>query len=114
MEGEDVLVKLFILYLPSFLKDWFKSCCEDRGISYLIDLISRFIEFVKPQCYTYEDALQNLTVALEDEGFITEIVEDLGDAYHTQDQEPSDIEGDIYEESCQPLENEQDFSHDSI
>jgi hypothetical protein len=114
LEGEDVLVKLFILSLPSFLQDWFKGCCEDRGISSFVDLISRFIEFVKPQCQTYEDALQNLTISLEDEGFTTEIVEDLRDVYHTQYQEPSDIEGEIYEESCQPLEEEQDFSHDSI
>jgi hypothetical protein len=112
--GEDVLVKLFILSLPSFLQDWFKSCCEDRGISSFVDLISRFIEFVKPQCLTYEDALKNLAVALEDEGFTTEIVGDLRDVYLTQYQEPSDIEGEIYEENCQPLEEEQDFSHDSI
>ena len=85
--------KLFILYLPSFLQDWFKSCCQDRGISSFVDLISRFIEFVKPQCQTYEDAPQNLAIALEDEGFTTEIVEDLRDVYHTQYQEPSDIEG---------------------
>jgi hypothetical protein len=26
--GEDVLVKLFILSLPSFLQYWIKSCCE--------------------------------------------------------------------------------------
>jgi hypothetical protein len=74
LEGEDVLVKLFILLLPFFLQDWFKGCCEDKGISSSVDLISRFIEFVKPQCQTYEDALQNLTVALEDEGFTTEIM----------------------------------------
>ena len=110
--GEVVLVKLFILSLPSFLQDWFNICCEDRGISSSVDLISRFIEFVKPQCQTYEDALQNLTVALEDEGFTTEIVEDLRDVCHTQ--EPSNIKGDIYEESCQPLEEEQYFFHDSI
>jgi hypothetical protein len=48
--GEDVLVKIFILSLPSFLQDWFKSFCEDRGISSFVDLISRFIEFLKPQC----------------------------------------------------------------
>jgi hypothetical protein len=41
-------------------------------------------------------------------------VEDLRDVCHTQYQEPSDIEGEIYEEGCQPLEEEQDFSHDSI
>jgi hypothetical protein len=41
-------------------------------------------------------------------------VEDLRDVYHTQYQEPYDIEGEIYEENCQPLEEEQDFSHDSI
>ena len=34
--------------------------------------------------------------------------------YHTQYQEPYDIEREIYEEGCQPLEEEQDFSHDSI
>jgi hypothetical protein len=47
-EGEDVLVKFFILSLPSFLKYWFKGCCEDMGISSFVDLINRFIEFVKP------------------------------------------------------------------
>ena len=41
-------------------------------------------------------------------------MEYLRDVYHTQYQEPSDIEGEIYEESCQPLEDEQDFSHDLI
>jgi hypothetical protein len=106
LEGEDVLVKLFILSLPSFLQDWFKGCCEDRGISSFIDLIGRFIEFVKAQCQTYEYAFQNLTIALEDEGFTTKIVEDLRDVYHTQYQEPSYIKGEIYEESCQPLEEE--------
>ena len=48
---------------------------------------------MKPQCLTYEHALENLVVALEDEGFTTEIVEDLRDVYRTQYQEPSDIEG---------------------
>jgi hypothetical protein len=69
---------------------------------------------VKPRCQTYEDAIQNLTIALEDKGFTTEIVEDFRDVYHTQYQEPSDIEGETYEESCQALEEEQYFSHDSI
>jgi hypothetical protein len=95
------------------LQNWTKGCCEDKGISSFIDLINRFIEFVKPQCHTYEDALQNLAIALEDEGFANDIVEDLKDVYHTQYQEPYDIEGEIYEEDCQPLEEEQDFSHDS-
>jgi hypothetical protein len=113
-EGEDVLVKLFILSLSSFLQDWINGCCEDKSISSFVDLISRFIEFGKPQCQTYEDALQNLTIALEDEGFTIEVVEDLRDVYHTQYQKPSDIEGEIYEEGCQPLEEEQYSSHDSI
>jgi hypothetical protein len=43
LEGEDVLVKLFILSLPSFLQDWFKGCWEDKGISSFVDLICRFI-----------------------------------------------------------------------
>jgi hypothetical protein len=64
--GEDVLVKLSILSLPYFLQEWFKSCCEDRGISSFVDLMSRIIEFFKSQCQTYEDALQNITVAIED------------------------------------------------
>jgi hypothetical protein len=84
LEGEDVLVELFILSLPSFLQDWFKGCCEDRGISSFVDLISRFIEFMKPQCQTYEDALQNIEITLEEEGFTTEIMEDLRYVYHTQ------------------------------
>ena len=112
-EGEDVLVKLFILSLPYFLQDWIKGCCEDNGISYFIELINRFIEFVKPQCKTYEDALQNLAIDLEDEEFTTEIVEELKGVHHAQFLEPSDIEEDIYEEGCQPLEKEQEFSHDS-
>jgi hypothetical protein len=41
-------------------------------------------------------------------------VEDLKDVYHTQYQEPYDIEGEIYEEGFQPLEEEKYFSHDSI
>jgi hypothetical protein len=41
-------------------------------------------------------------------------VEYLWDVYHTQYQEPYYIKGDVYEENCQPLEEEQDFSHDSI
>jgi hypothetical protein len=49
LEGEDVLVKLFILSLPSFLQDWFKGCYEDRVISSFVGLISRFIDFSKPQ-----------------------------------------------------------------
>jgi hypothetical protein len=62
----------------------------------------------------YDDALQNITIALEEEGFTTEIVEDLMKAYHDQHQEPFDIKKKIYEEHCQPLKEEQDFSHDSI
>ena len=64
--GEDVMIKLFILSLPSFLQDWFKSCCEGRGISSFLDLISRFIDFVKQQFHTYEYSLQDLAIALED------------------------------------------------
>jgi hypothetical protein len=30
---EDVLVKLFILSLPSFIQEWIKSCCKPKGIS---------------------------------------------------------------------------------
>jgi hypothetical protein len=97
--GEDVLVKLFMQY-------WFKGCCEDRDISSFIHLINRFIDFVKPHCQMYEDALQNLTIALEDKGFTTEIVEYLKDVYHAQYQEPSDTKEEIYEGSCQPLEEE--------
>jgi hypothetical protein len=50
---------------------------------------------------------------LDDEGFTTEIVADLRNAYHVQHQEPSDVKEEIYEEPYQPLEEEQDFSHDS-
>jgi hypothetical protein len=112
--GEDVIIKLFILSLPYFFQDLFKSCCEDKGISSFVHLISRFINFVKPQFLTYEDALNNLVVSLENEGFTTEIVEDLKDVYHTQYREPSDIEGEIYEENCHPIEEEKDFSHHSM
>ena len=55
--GEDALITLFILTLPSYLQDRFKSCCEDRGISSFIHLINRFIDFTKPRCQMYEYAL---------------------------------------------------------
>jgi hypothetical protein len=112
-EGEDVLIKLFIISLPSFVQEWIKGCCEEKGISSFIDLVSRFLEFAKPQCQTYEDALQNLEIALEDEGFTTEIVEDLRGAYHAQCQEPSDTEEEIYEGGYQSHEEEKEFTHDS-
>jgi hypothetical protein len=51
---------------------------------------------------------------LEDGGFTTEIVAHLRNTYHVQHQEPSDMKEEIYEEHFQPLEEEQDFSHDSI
>jgi hypothetical protein len=112
--GEDALIKLFILTMPSYLQDWLKGCCKDRGISSFIHLISRFIDFTKPHCQTYEDVLQSLMVALDDKGFTTEIIEDLRKSYHDQYQESSDIKGKVYEEHCQPLEEEQDLSHNSI
>jgi hypothetical protein len=112
--GEDAIIKLFLLTLPSYLQDHFKGCCKDRGISSFIHLISRFINLTKPHCQMYEDVLQNLMVALDDRGFTTEIVEDLRKVYHDQYQESSDIEDEVYEEHCQPLEEEQDFSHNSI
>jgi hypothetical protein len=111
--GEDALIKLFLLTLPSYLQNRFKSCCKDRGISSFIHIINRFIDFTKPCCQTYEDALQNLTIALDKGGFTIEIVADLRNAYHIQHQEPFDMKEEIYEESHQPLEEEQDFSHDS-
>jgi hypothetical protein len=42
------------------------------------------------------------------------IVEYLRDVYRTRYQEPSNIKEEIYKENCQPLEEEQDFSHDLI
>ena len=93
------------------MQDWFKFCCEDRGISCFIHLINRFIDFVKAHFQTYEYSLQNLTIALEDEGFTTEIAEYLRDVYHAQYQEPSDMKEEIYEENCQPLEEDQYLSH---
>ena len=102
LRGEDALIKLSILSLSSFLQDWFKGCCKDRGISSFVHLISRFIDFTKPHCQTYEDALQNLTIALEDKEFTTEIVEDLRDVYHAQYQEPSDMKEDLWRKLSTP------------
>jgi hypothetical protein len=112
--GEDALIKLFLLTLPSYLQNRFKSCCKDRGISSFIHLISRFIDLTKPDCQTYEDVLQNLMVTLDHKGFTTEIVEDLRRAYHDQYQESSDIRDEVYEDHYQPLEEEQDLSHNPI
>jgi hypothetical protein len=112
--GEDALIKLFFLTLPSYLQNCFKSCCKDRGISSFIHLISRFIDLTKPDCQTYEDVLQNLMVTLHHKGFTTEIVEDLRRAYHDQHQESYDIRDEFYEDHYQPLEEEQDLSHNPI
>jgi hypothetical protein len=112
--GEDALIKLFLLTLPSYLQSHFKSCCKDRDISSFIHLISRFIDLTKPDCQTYEDVLQNLLVTLHHKGFTTEIVEDLRRAYHGQYQESSDIRDEVYEDHYKPLEEEQDLSHNPI
>jgi hypothetical protein len=112
--GEDALIKLFLLTLPSYLHKRFKSCCKDRGISSFIHLITKFIDLTKPDCQTYEDVLQNLMVTLHHKGFTTEIVEDLRRAYHDQYQESSDIRNEVYENHYQPLEEEQDLSHNPI
>jgi hypothetical protein len=111
--GEDVLVKLFILSLPSFVQEWIKSFCKPKGISSFIYLIGWFLEFSKPQCQPYEDVLRNLTIVLEDEGFTTEIVEGLRGVHHAQYQELCDMrEEEIYEEGYQTLGGEQELSHD--
>jgi hypothetical protein len=112
--GEDALIKLFLLTLPSYLQNCFKSCCKDKSISSFIHLIDRFIDLTNSDCQTYEDVLQNLMVTLHHKGFTTEIVEDLRKAYHDQYQESFDIRDEVYEEHCQPLEEEQDLSHNSI
>jgi hypothetical protein len=67
--GEDALIKLFLLTLPSYLQDHFRSCCKGWGMSSFIHLISRFIDLTKPHSQTYEYVLQNLMVALDDKGF---------------------------------------------
>jgi hypothetical protein len=53
-------------------------------------------------------------VTLHHKGFTTEIVEDLRRAYHDQYQESSDIRDEVYEDHYQPLEEEQDLSHNPI
>jgi hypothetical protein len=106
--------KIVFLTLPSYLQNRFKSCCKDKGISSFIHLISRFIDLTNPYCQTYEDVLQNLMVTLDHKGFTTEIVEDLRRTYHDQYQESSDIRDEVYEDHCQPLEEEQDLSHNPI
>jgi hypothetical protein len=53
-------------------------------------------------------------VTLQHKGFTTEIVEDLRRIYHDQYQESSDIRDEVYEDHYQPLEEEQDLSHNSI
>jgi hypothetical protein len=112
--GEDALIKLFLLTLPSYLKDCFNICYKDRGISSFIHLISRFIDLTKTDCQMYEYVLQNLMVTLDHKGFTNEIVEDLRRAYHDQYQESYDIRDEVYEDHYQPHEEEQDLSHNPI
>jgi hypothetical protein len=106
--------KVFLLTLPSYLQKCFKSCCKDKDISSFIHLISKFIDLTKPNLQTYEDVLQNLMVTLHHKGFTTEIVEDLRMAYRDQYQESSYIRDEVYEDHCQPLEQERDLSHNPI
>jgi hypothetical protein len=112
--GEDALIKLFFLTLPPYLQKRFKNCCKDRGISSFIHLINKFIEFTKPHLQTYEDVLRNLLVTLHHKGFTTEIVDHLRRAYHDQYQEPSDVGDEVCGDDYQPLEEEQDISHNPI
>jgi hypothetical protein len=124
---------------PPEARDWIKDCCKPKGISSLIDLISIFIEYWHPDYQTYEDVLQDLTTVLDDEGFTTEIVEELREAHNKEpigngefvNQHPSNPEHaldegledcafpkeepkeEIYEEGYQPLREEQELSHDS-
>jgi hypothetical protein len=53
-------------------------------------------------------------VTLHHKGFTTEIVEDLRRSYHDQYQESSDIRDKVSEDHYQPLEEEQDLSHNPI
>jgi hypothetical protein len=53
-------------------------------------------------------------VTLHHKGFTTEIVDDLRRAYHDQYQEPSDVGDEVCEDHYQPLEEEQDISHNPI
>jgi len=93
------------------VRNWVKDCCKRKGISSLIDLISRFIEYWRPNYQTYEDVLRDIAVVLEDKGFTTEIIEDLRKVHHAQDQE---LKEEIYEEGYQPLEEEEESPHDPI
>jgi hypothetical protein len=53
-------------------------------------------------------------LTLHHKGFTTKIVEDLRRAYHDQYQESSNIRDDVYKNHYQPLEEEQDLSHNPI
>jgi hypothetical protein len=53
-------------------------------------------------------------VTLHHKGFTIEIVEDLRRAYHDQYQESSDVRDEVCEDHYQPLEEEQDISHNPI
>jgi hypothetical protein len=53
-------------------------------------------------------------LTLHHKGFTTEIVEDLRRAYHDQYQESSDVRDEVCEDHYQPLEEEQDLSHNPI
>jgi hypothetical protein len=64
------------------------NCCKPKGISSLIDLISRFLDFWSPWFQTYEDTLQELTTSLEEEGFFSDLlIKDLREAHHAQEED---------------------------
>jgi hypothetical protein len=77
---ENVQITLFIYCFPREARDWIKDCCETKGIFSFIGLVSRFIEYWRPSYQMYEEVLQDLTMILDDEGFTTEIVEELREA----------------------------------
>lgn len=107
---ENVQLKLFILSLSFGIQDWIKICCKPKGISFLKDPISRFLEFWKPQCQTYEDILRELVATLKREGFFSEIIiRDLREAHHAQEEE-SVVDKEFINEKLPCLEHALDES----
>jgi hypothetical protein len=69
-EHEDVQIQWFVVSLSFDVHDWIKDNCKPKTISSLIDLIRKFLEYGNSQSQTYEDTLQELTIALKKEKFL--------------------------------------------
>jgi hypothetical protein len=106
---EDTLIRLFLVSLEARQKNWVKNCCSPRSISSLTIFIDEFLKQWAPRTQRYEDILHNLTVALQEEGLLSNPIEDNEDLI--KEQEPEEV---THEESHQVHKVEHELLYEPI